>query len=61
MRIRYMLEDGNTVAVTVQEEGLCDFYTSMNMDKLIVIRNENGSFGRVINPRKIILVEPISE
>lgn len=59
MRIRYQLEGGREIHVTVHDEGLIEKYRTLDMNSFFIIAEENGSFRMAINPKKIICIDTI--
>lgn len=60
VRVRFIL-DCVSVDVTVSKEGLVALYKKMNMNRMFIVTEKDGSFGTAINPRHIRTIEVLKE
>ena len=59
MRLRFNLGAGKYVEATVEDRGLVEKYTNLNMERLFVLTDEKGFFKTAINPKMIVSIEAI--
>lgn len=59
MMLRYNLGGGKFVECKTDDRGLAEKYANLNMDRFLVITDENGHFKMAINPKLIVSIEAI--
>lgn len=54
VKVRFTMSNGSYTTTTVSQEGLVSLYKCMDMNRMFILVDEDGTFSAALNPRYIV-------